>query len=255
MTDSKQSEFDDINNQTITLEQIDYEDPSYIDIKDYDDYPHQFLEFCMANNLRPPGINSGRGKALLAMILNPGKYWKPEQTIQFCEDNGIKTRDSIQLFNKNSQWGLAQSPVRGIYYIPFPYETTIKPLMRQNFGIDITEDERNERINNHRDHIRANYVDIPNDEWQMGHRNPESPDNSESNLILQPPIQAKYRDRFIFIDVLTRIPTPAEFIRLYEGGRSPYNNNQLRSMRDFLNSIDLDSDDEDQVKEKVIKEC
>ena len=39
-----------------------------------------------------------------------------------------------------------------------------------------------------------------NSDWQLGHKNPGTTDNTSNNLVLQPPIQGKYRDNYIFID-------------------------------------------------------
>jgi hypothetical protein len=42
----------------------------------------------------------------------------------------------------------------------------------------------------------------------VGHKNPSSTDNTDENLVLQPPIQGKYRDNYMFIDTLTKFPMP-----------------------------------------------
>jgi hypothetical protein len=55
-------------------------------------------------------------------------------------------------------------------------------------------------INKIKSTIKADYIDVSNDLWQLGHKNPDSTDNSNKNLVLQPPIQGKYRDNYIFID-------------------------------------------------------
>ena len=49
--------------------------------------------------------------------------------------------------------------------------------------------------------IKSDYIESPNSQWQLGHKNPGSTDNSNVNLVLQPPIQGKYRDNYIFIDI------------------------------------------------------
>lgn len=60
-----------------------------------------------------------------------------------------------------------------------------------------------------------------------------------SNLVLQPPIQAKYRDKYIFLDTLTKIPTPKTFKEMNEANQLPYTKEQLKNLREYLNSLDL----------------
>ena len=55
--------------------------------------------------------------------------------------------------------------------------------------------------------------------------------------ILQPPIQSKYRDNYIFIDTLTKIPTPLKFISDHKSGNLPYTDEQIKQLKDYLNSL------------------
>ena len=64
--------------------------------------------------------------------------------------------------------------------------------------------------------IKSDYIDVPNALWQLGHKNPGSTDNSNENLVLQPPIQGKYRDNYIFIDTLTKMPVPNKLKTMIE---------------------------------------
>ena len=82
--------------------------------------------------------------------------------------------------------------------------------MRKNFEYDGTEAQKNIEINNIKSTIKADYIDVPNEQWQLGHKNPGSTNNTSTNLILQPPIQGKYRDNYIFIDTLTKMPVPSK---------------------------------------------
>ena len=99
--------------------------------------------------------------------------------------------------------------------------------------------QKNTEINKIKSTIKANYVDIVNSEWQLGHKNPNSTDNAMSNLVLQPPIQAKYRDKYIFLDTLTKIPTPKTFQEMNDANQLPYTKEQLINLRDYLNSLEL----------------
>ena len=112
-------------------------------------------------------------------------------------------------------------------------------IERKDFKFDGTDEQKHAEIDKIKSTIKADYVDVPNELWQLGHKNPESEDNSSNNLVLQPPIQAKYRDNFIFIDTLTKIPTPATIKSQYSKGICPYTRDQLKELKEFLNSLDI----------------
>ena len=205
--------------------------------------PADFIAFAKSNNCYLPKKENSRGgfEALAAMVNNPYKFFDGrDDTNAFCEKFNIKTKDSIQLFNKKAQAGFKMSGKRAKYYIIRPYKVSNKKAMRENFKFDGTEAAKNEEINKWKAHIQENYLDESNDKWQLGHKNPETTDNTSANLILQPPIQAKYRDRYIFIDPLTKMPTPSELFKLIKNGKSPFTNAQLRELRDGLKQINLD---------------
>lgn len=199
------------------------------------DYDTPTREFIDKHKLNPPAPTTGNGKAFIAMSLAPQKYFNRETATQFCQRYGIQTKDSIQLFNKHSQWGPLISQQRGKYYIEFPLTLSPKVQMRAGFKWDGTEEQKNEAIKNIKADIKADYVDIPTEQWQLGHKNPEG-DNTNDNLVLQPPIQAKYRDNYIFIDTLTKIPTPETLARLIQEGKNPYTQDQMKRLRTILNS-------------------
>ena len=202
-------------------------------------YPVGFLNFIQEHNLKPPKINTGNGKALALMLENPTAYWTREDTDYIVNKFDITTKDSIQLFNKHEQWGIKTSNERGKNYIIMPYTISNKHKMRKNFTFDGTDEQKNEEINKIKSTIKADYIDVPNNEWQLGHKNPNSTDNAMSNLVLQPPIQAKYRDKYTFLDTLTKIPTPKTFQEMNDANQLPYTNNDLINLRDYLNSLDL----------------
>jgi hypothetical protein len=111
--------------------------------------------------------------------------------------------------------------------------------MRKDFKFDGSSAEKNDEIDKIKSTIKNDYVDVPNESWQLGHKNPESDDNKSSNLILQPPIQAKYRDKYIFLDTLTKIPTPKTIIQLYKSGDCPYTTEQLIQLKEWLNGLSI----------------
>ncbi len=204
-----------------------------------DDYPEEFKEYCKKHYLKPPRIKSLKGKAACAMLLTPNKYWDRDSATALFKKINMRTKDSIQHFNKNSQWGIGTSTTKGKYYISYPYQLSHKNKMRKNFKFDGTNEEKNDAIDKIKEEILCDYVNIPNKKWQLGHKNPDSHDNTSKNLILQPPIQGRYRDNYIFIDTLTKIPTPKKIISMYEQNKCPYNKQQLTALKDWLNSIEL----------------
>jgi hypothetical protein len=212
---------------------------STLNVEDLTKYPDSFIEFADGNNLKYPKLNTGNGQALCAMLLTPGKHWSRHECDEFVKKFNITTRDSIQLFNKHEQWGIKTSSERGKNYIVEPYTLSNKHKMRKNFTYDGTDEQKNAEIEKIKSTIKADYVDIANSEWQLGHKNPNSTDNAMSNLVLQPPIQAKYRDKYIFLDTLTKIPTPKTFQEMNDANQLPYTKEQLINLRDYLNSLEL----------------
>lgn len=190
--------------------------PEYklIDINSIDElpneYPTEFNEFCLTNGLKPPSITTANGKALSVMLKYQFCYWKRDICDKFVKKFNIATKDSIQLFNKHEQWGIKTNSgtERGKLYIIYPYCLSNKHKMRKNFKFNGTEEEKNIEIDKIKSTIKTDYIDVPNSLWQLGHKNPGSTDNSTDNLVLQPPIQGKYRDNYVFIDTLTKIPMP-----------------------------------------------
>ena len=181
-------------------------------------YPDEFIEFCEKYNLKPPSISSLNGKALSIMLAYPHFYWTRDTCNKIVKKFKMRTKDSIQLFNKHSQWGIATNSgiEKGKLYIVRPYSLSKKHKMRKNFKYNGTEEDKNREIDKIKSTIQHDYIDIPNSLWQLGHKNPDTTDNSKENLILQPPIQAKYRDEYIFIDTLTKMPTPLKLKSMIE---------------------------------------
>ena len=217
--------------------------PQKIKVKDIkfipDRYPEEFFNWAKSNNIKILKINSARGKALSLFLHYPNHYFTREECNLVCEKFKIKTNDTIQLFNKFEQNGIKMLNERGKYNIPLPYKTTNKYKMRKNFKFNGSNQQKNTQINNIKSHLLENYINIPNHKWQLGHKNPDTTNNTSNNLVLQPPIQAKYRDDYIFIDTFTKIPTPKKLIKLIKNKQSPYSDKQLKQLSNFLNNLKL----------------
>ena len=219
------------------------ENLTLIDIDKIDDlpseFPEEFTEFCRINDLKPPNITTGNGKALSVMITYKGNYWDRKTCDQFVEKFKIETKDSIQLFNKHNQWGIQTNSgiERGKLYIVYPYTLSNKHKMRKNFKFDGTNEEKDLEINKIKSTIKADYIDVGNDLWQLGHKNPASTDNSNENLVLQPPIQGKYRDNYIFIDTLTKFPVPNKLEVMIERKEIDFSVDQIIKYKEIFDKL------------------
>lgn len=223
----------EITPQQYTLVNIDEID------KIPDNYPEEFDTFCVENQLNPPKITTGNGKALSAMLISRYHYWDRNTCDEFVRKFSIKTKDSIQLFNKHNQWGIKTNSgvERGKLYIVYPYTLSNKHKMRKDFKYGGTEEEKNKEIDHIKSTIKADYIDVENSLWQLGHKNPDSEDNSTENLVLQPPIQGKYRDNYIFIDSLTKMPTPNKLQTMIEKNEIKFTVNQLRQYKSIFEKL------------------
>lgn len=179
--------------------------------KKYIEYNDEFLSFCNSNGVKIPNINSLRGQivALMTSPENRNKFINRESLNKFIKSIGLSSKDVIQAVNKTDQWGLKSETVSRQYYmIPFPF-IYIDIHIKKRTLPKLTN--RNDKINFQKEFMIHNYINVPNDKWEVGHMDPNNPNVCEENLVYQPPIQSKYRDRFKFDNIgLLRYPTPQE---------------------------------------------
>ena len=171
-----------------------------IRIQDYttkfDTYPADLIAFSQEHNFKLLPLTTLRGQALALMAqpeVRGQKHLTRTETDQFFKNIQMKTRDSIQQFNK--AFGLKQMKKPG-YYLQYPFEIDTTDLDKRK-GATISGD-KDAQVNVTKDWWRKKLIDVPNSEWQIGHLDPTIADASEKNLAFQPPIQGKYRDRFKF---------------------------------------------------------
>ena len=234
----KSSKKNDIDIKNIIKEPKDYDkvDINLID-KIPDKYPEEFNKFCKKNKLTPPSLNSGNGKALAIMLDNKYKYFTRSECDEFIKKFNIESKDSIQLFNKHSQWGIKTNSgiEKGKLYIVYPYDFSSKHNMRKNFTYNGTKEEKDLEIEKIKSTIKHDYVDIPNEKWQLGHKNPSN--ITENNLVLQPPIQQKYRDDYIFIDTLTKIPLSTKLKNMLKNKEIVFTTEQIDEYYELFSSL------------------
>lgn len=217
-------------------------------------YPIEFESFCLENDLKPPKIQSGNGKALSAMLQFPNKYWDRKACDAFVKKYEIPTKDSIQLFNKHSQWGIktnSDEHVKGKLYIVQPFSQSNKHKMRKSFKFDGTQQEKESEISKIKSTIQEDYIHIPHDQWQLGHKNPGSTDNSTNNLILQPPIQAKYKDDYLFFNTLTKMPLPNKLERLLDKKEITLTQDQIEDYMKLFMKLKMNYDETPKTNEQT----
>lgn len=190
---------------------------THIDITKYIDkmseYPPTLTDFCKEHQIQLPSIGSLRGQAI-ALMAHPevhGKcYIERTDTAAFFTEIGMKTDDSIQPFNKAC--GIKRVPGKGRYAFEYPFKPDLTDILKRK-NVSISGD-KNEQIESIKQFFKDNVIEVPNDQWQIGHLDPHKDDSSEANLAYQPPIQGKYRDRFKFCPMFFKMwPTVKELKR------------------------------------------
>lgn len=162
----------------------------------YTSYPQDFMEWVKKNELRAPRIKSNCGQALALLLHNKNKFVTRQDLELFFKNLGRKCGDAIQTINKTEQWGLKIGKTgnkKGEYFIS-QYELGNKHLIRKDFKFTGSNEERNRMINAIKAEIKADYLDVPNDLWELGHKNPGRA-GMRDNFVFQPPIQGRYRKK------------------------------------------------------------
>jgi len=216
----------------------------------YDTYPQEIIDLYEKNDAMKflPGIRSGKGQALCFLsepYLRNGQYFITREDCEsFCNAVGIRSRDSIQHFNKIPLIRVKDSKKR--YSLKYPFELKINDLLKredvekhvklsgsksdqiykvksywtkkanqilEEAGVYLRllkyehdhklNDILNKKLQEVRD-ITEYILDIPENDWQIGHLRAQG-GNDPDNLRWQPPIQARYRDRYIFNEYFEKL--------------------------------------------------
>jgi len=181
--------------------------------KQFEKYPEDLLTFVSKNDddIKLPAITSSRGQALALMAqpeIRGRQYLTRNETDLFFQNIGVETSDSIQGFNKAT--GLKRIEKKGAYCLEYPFVCD-KTDINKRKGACINGD-KDEAINRVKDWFVKNIINVPNDKWQIGHLDPTVEDTTD-NLAWQPPLQAKYRDRFKWDSKFHKMwPTSTELI-------------------------------------------
>ncbi len=180
----------------------------------FEAYPADFESECKKNKIKLPGIDSLAGQAYALMAqpeIRGQKHLGREETDVFFKNIGIPTTDSIQPFNKTSQYGLVRLNLKkGYYCLAYPFEFNMTDVQKRTpINVAIAGD-RDEQINSIKNWWKVKVVDVPNKEWQIGHLDPTREDGP---VAYQPPLQGKYKDRFKFDELFHKMwPTAKELI-------------------------------------------
>lgn len=180
--------------------------------KKFEDYPPDLVVFAKEKKLTLLPLTSMKGQALALMSqpeVRGQKHLGREEAVKFFKNIGMETTDAIQQFNKAT--GLKRMKMRGNYCLQYPFDYDTTDIDKRK-GVSISGD-KNSYINTIKDWWKKNLIDVPNEEWQIGHLDPTIDDASEKNLAYQPPIQGKYRDRFKFDAFFLKMwPTTSELV-------------------------------------------
>lgn len=200
----------------------------------FEQYPEELLSVAADSNLTLPRLVSARGQALALMSqpeIRGQKYITRKEAQQFFSQIGMVTQDSIQRFNKDLGFK-RMNIIRGRYCMAYPFVVDLThQKKRENINI---EEDRDICIDSIKKFWRENLTEVPNSNWQIGHLDPTIEDNSEQNLTFQPPLQARYRDRFKWCPLFLKMwPTTAELIPKFN---FYYTENEQRSMYAYLRS-------------------
>jgi len=203
-------------------------------------YPIEFKLYCDENKIKLPKLTCLKGIAICLMSINKYKYFNRDSCTELKKKFNINSKDIIQPFNKVNQVGIKTNSDfhdKEKYYIVYPYGLSNKPKMRKDFKFSGTEEEKNNEIDKTKSTIKSDYIDVPNHLWQLGHKNPGSIDNSNENLVLQPPIQGKYRDNYIFIDTLTKFPMPHKLEIMIEKKEIEFTEEQIKYYKQIFDNL------------------
>lgn len=179
----------------------------------FEKYPEDLVSVATDANLHLPGLKSKRGQALALMSqpeIRGQKYITRKEAEQFFTQIGMITRDCIQCFNKDMGVKRLNLPI-GRYCLEYPYVTDLTHKRKRD-NVNINGD-RDTCIDIIKQFWRENVTEVPNSEWQIGHLDPTIEDNSQQNLTFQPPLQARFRDRFKWCPLFLKMwPTADELI-------------------------------------------
>tara|TARA_Y100000287_G_scaffold97175_1_gene77601 strand:- start:1455 stop:2255 length:801 start_codon:yes stop_codon:yes gene_type:complete len=219
-------------------------------MKKYESFPKEVIDLYKSNDVLKylPGIRSGKGQALCLLsepYLRNGKYFLTREDCEsFCEYVGIRSKDSIQHFNK--QHLVRVKDVKKGYSLKYPFELKKNDLLKRenvekhvklagsktdqicavksfwtkranqllqeaDIYLRLLKYERDEKVYNSLESklrevkdITENILDVDERDWQIGHLRAQG-GNDPDNLRWQPPIQARYRDRYIFNEYFEKL--------------------------------------------------
>jgi hypothetical protein len=179
-----------------------------IDISKYTEkfteYPTELVDFInndpmtVTNKYKLPKLDSKSGQAIALMCqpeVRGQKHLKRKQCVDFFAQIKMLTDGGcdIQPFNK-PKVPLKKIKVNGKYCLAYPFDGDWTNITKRKNAV--ISGDKDAQINTIKQWWRENLVDVPNEKWHTGHLDPTTPDASEANLAWQPPLQARYRNRF-----------------------------------------------------------
>lgn len=198
----------------------------------------KLVEWAIEHNVNLPSRDGCINSTLLQEMtseesISSGKWWNRKDMADALKKYNIESNDIIQSINKTDQWGLKKPIKNGRKLYRFEYPFIYVPVHVKKRKVQkVKPEDKEKQIELIKENIKKDYIDVPIDKWQLGHKNPDLPDGTPKNLVWQPPIQGKYRDRFVFDSLgLMKYPTPKEIARKPS---DYYSEGQLKELYDFL---------------------
>jgi hypothetical protein len=191
--------------------------------------------FKQHSDVKVPRLATVKGQ-ILALVTDPNHkdlLFTRAMMDGFLTKIGKQSKDVIQAINKTDQWGLVhKTQDRQFYCIPRPFEYTDVHLKKRNsFGSELDKDDKSSLVRKAKGWLKKYYMDVPEEKWELGHKDPLG-SNAVSNLVMQPPIQKAFRDRFKFDSYGLRLcPTALE---LTSNLKKYYTKAELEMLKDAL---------------------
>jgi len=197
----------------------------------------KLIEWATEHNVRLPSDGSIKATLLQEMTsedhISSKKWWDRKAMEDVLKKYNKESADIIQIINKTEQWGLKNPLKNGREFYRFEYPFIyVSTHVEKRKVQKVKPEDKEKQIELIKENIKKDYIDVPIDKWQLGHKNPDLPDGTPKNLVWQPPIQGKHRDRFVFDSFgLLKYPTPKEIAR---NPSAYYSEEQLKELYDFL---------------------
>jgi hypothetical protein len=215
-----------------------FEEKHLRNVDRYEEFDGLFVEWTKENNIKLPTLTSFKGQ-VIALMTDPlfeNFIFDRKALDAFLAKLGTRSKDVIQIPNKTDQWGLVHKTYNKQYYhIPRPFQYIgVHIKKRTNFKNVADTETKAAMVAQTKDFLLKYYIDVPDDKWDLGHIDPQG-SNAADNLIMQPPIQRAYRDRFKFDEHGLRLCPTVEEIK--KNTNRYFSKEDIKSLQEYFSSL------------------